>query len=163
MSSWQAIRPAIAKLILIVGSVFSTAACEENLPKPMPPQAHFGPCAPDIFFAKGSVALSEQGKGVLRSFAEGKGCPAWKHLPPEYSFVVRGHTDLSGSPEANMVLSLARAEAVRDYMVSLGISNLIDVVGYGDTEPLVKTTGSEQKNRRARIILRLHGRDKYYF
>ena len=59
-----------------------------------------------------------------------------------------------------MALSLKRAEAVRDYLVTLGIPReSIDVAGYGSTKPLVKAKGAEQQNRRAVVSLARNGRE----
>jgi OOP family OmpA-OmpF porin len=69
---------------------------------------------------------------------------------------VTGHTDLSGSPEYNMGLSLRRADSVRDALISGGVSPAqITTAGRGEAEPAVPTADGvrEQANRRAEIII----------
>lgn len=69
---------------------------------------------------------------------------------------VVGHTDLSGSDEYNMGLSLRRADAVRDALIGGGVSpEQITTAGRGEAEPAVPTADGvrEQANRRAEIII----------
>ncbi len=69
---------------------------------------------------------------------------------------VTGHTDLSGSPEYNMGLSLRRADSVRDALIAGGVSpDQITTAGRGEAEPAVPTADGvrEQANRRAEIII----------
>ncbi len=57
---------------------------------------------------------------------------------PTFRILVKGHTAVSGDAEANMALSLERAEAVARYMkVTYGIDeNRIRFIGLGGTKPL---------------------------
>nr|WP_316642276.1 OmpA family protein [uncultured Roseateles sp.] len=71
--------------------------------------------------------------------------------------MVTGHTDRVGGSEANDRLSLARAQAVRELLVALGVAReLISVAGRGEREPLVPTADevAEARNRRVEIKLR---------
>jgi outer membrane protein OmpA-like peptidoglycan-associated protein len=64
---------------------------------------------------------------------------------------IRGYTDNVGKVAANKKLSLARAEAVRAWLVSKGIdSTRVGVKGYGPENPISDNTTPEgrQKNRR---------------
>lgn len=73
---------------------------------------------------------------------------------------VEGHTDnvpikVSGW-ESNKALSIARAEAVANYLIEKGIDrNRITVTGHGEDRPLESsdTKESRQKNRRVEIII----------
>lgn len=70
--------------------------------------------------------------------------------------VVIGHTDTSGSVAYNQKLSLKRANAVRDGLVSRGVDKgLIRVEGRGKSDLLVQTADGvrEPANRRAQITL----------
>ena len=76
---------------------------------------------------------------------------------PAPEITVIGHTDRVGSLESNDLLSLQRAETVRDLMVQAGIkADLISVSGRGEREPVVPTDDGvpEEKNRRVEINLR---------
>lgn len=76
---------------------------------------------------------------------------------PGGELVVVGHTDRTGSPQANDVLSLQRAQAVRNLLIAQGFQpELIEAVGRGEREPVVPTEANvdEPRNRRAEIIVR---------
>ena len=50
---------------------------------------------------------------------------------------LRGHTDSGGSDEANMRASLARAEAVRDWLVENGVAeDRIRTIAFGEQNPI---------------------------
>ena len=71
------------------------------------------------------------------------------------SILVRGHTDQKGSKPYNEALSLRRAKAVKEYLVSLGLSaESIQIEGLGKTKPVctVTTDACEAQNRRAKVI-----------
>jgi OOP family OmpA-OmpF porin len=56
---------------------------------------------------------------------------------PDVYFEVAGHTDSTGSAEANRTLSTLRAEAVRDYLLTKGVSaDRLVAVGYGEKRPI---------------------------
>jgi outer membrane protein OmpA-like peptidoglycan-associated protein len=69
---------------------------------------------------------------------------------------VQGHTDNSGTPEHNKVLSEQRAEAVRAWLVQHGApADRLVARGYGQEKPLVPnvTAGNRAKNRRVQFII----------
>lgn len=75
---------------------------------------------------------------------------------------VEGHTDSRGDDGYNQKLSLARAEAVKSYLVEQGVpAGRLRTLGLGETRPVApnaKPDGSDdeagrQKNRRVEIIL----------
>ena len=73
---------------------------------------------------------------------------------PDVNIQVEGHTDDQGTHEYNDKLSLERAQAVRQYLISAGIpGNRISAVGYGKRKPLVdaKTDEARAKNRRVEM------------
>lgn len=73
-----------------------------------------------------------------------------------FSLKLAGHTDNVGSDDANMKLSKARAESVKQYLVSQGANpSRIEAVGYGETQPITsnKTAAGRQKNRRVEFTL----------
>jgi outer membrane protein OmpA-like peptidoglycan-associated protein len=64
---------------------------------------------------------------------------------------VSGHTDNAGNPAANKTLSLKRAQACRDYLISKGIDgSRIEAVGHGQEQPVATndTVEGRQRNRR---------------
>ncbi len=68
---------------------------------------------------------------------------------------VEGHCDNRGSSEYNLALGDRRAEAVKDYLVSLGVDPLkLSTLSYGKEKPL-RTENSEEAhraNRRANFV-----------
>lgn len=75
---------------------------------------------------------------------------------------IEGHTDAKGDDEYNLRLSSKRAEAVRDWLLRHGASNMRFVIaGRGEKNPVAanqKPDGSDdpegrQKNRRVQIVV----------
>ena len=64
-----------------------------------------------------------------------------------------GHTDTMGTPEYNQVLSVERADSVRDYLKSKGVTAEISATGVGESDPRVPTPDqvAEQENRNVQI------------
>ena len=77
---------------------------------------------------------------------------------PHTAIEIGGHTDKYGEPDYNLQLSRRRAEAVRQYFISHGLTNQFTAVGYGASRPLsaAQTRTGFQHNRR--IELRVKGR-----
>jgi outer membrane protein OmpA-like peptidoglycan-associated protein len=75
---------------------------------------------------------------------------------PSLRLTIEGHTDSTGSAESNQALSKERAEAVRDYLVSHGLSaGSLSAAGLGENNPVADNSTSEgrQQNRRVEIIV----------
>ena len=71
------------------------------------------------------------------------------------TITVEGHTSISGTAEANQTISLNRAEAVRDYLISRGIpAEQLKAVGYGATRPLSDdpSPAAQKVNRRVTLV-----------
>jgi OOP family OmpA-OmpF porin len=74
------------------------------------------------------------------------------------SIDVVGHTDSVGTEEYNQELSVRRANAVKEYMVSEGIDpGLVNVKGMGEADPVASNATAEgrAKNRRVEISVAL--------
>jgi len=76
---------------------------------------------------------------------------------PRTTIEIGGHTDKYGEPDYNIQLSRRRAEAVRRYFISHGLTNQFTAAGYGASQPLsvAKNRAGLQRNRR--IELRVKG------
>ncbi|MGP2412323.1 OmpA family protein [Yersinia sp. 2553 StPb PI] len=76
---------------------------------------------------------------------------------PGWLIVVAGHTDITGDADANQTLSLKRAEALRDWMLSTSdvSPTCFAVQGYGATRPIATNDTAEGRalNRRVDISL----------
>lgn len=71
---------------------------------------------------------------------------------------ITGHTDSQGSDEYNRGLSMRRATAVADYLVSRGVAReLISVKGMGEDLPVAtnRTADGRAKNRRVEVSIRV--------
>ena len=71
------------------------------------------------------------------------------------NFEIDGHTDSDGSDEHNQVLSEKRANSVKNFLVSQGVTAEITTKGYGESKPVASndTAEGKQKNRRVEIII----------
>ncbi|EKK5270383.1 OmpA family protein [Cronobacter dublinensis] len=76
---------------------------------------------------------------------------------PGWLIVVTGHTDSTGDEQSNQVLSLKRAESVRDWMRDTGDvpESCFAVQGYGESRPVATNDTAEGRalNRRVEISL----------
>jgi outer membrane protein OmpA-like peptidoglycan-associated protein len=75
---------------------------------------------------------------------------------PDLKLQVEGYTDSIGSAEYNQTLSDKRAEAVRDYIVTSGVSmNNVVARGMGKADPVAdnSTAAGRQLNRRVEMIV----------
>ncbi len=70
---------------------------------------------------------------------------------------VIGHTDRAGDPDYNLNLSMQRASAIRDLLVTRGVKNeFVRVSSHGENNPLIPTADkvSEARNRRVEVVIR---------
>jgi outer membrane protein OmpA-like peptidoglycan-associated protein len=75
---------------------------------------------------------------------------------PDLKLQIEGYTDSIGSDEYNQTLSDKRAEAVRDYLVSSGVSmNNVAAQGMGKADPVAdnSTAAGRKLNRRVEMIV----------
>jgi outer membrane protein OmpA-like peptidoglycan-associated protein len=75
---------------------------------------------------------------------------------PDLKLQIEGYTDAIGSDEYNQTLSDKRAEAVRDYLVSSGVSmNNVAAQGMGKADPIAdnSTAAGRKLNRRVEMIV----------
>ncbi|MFO7524285.1 MAG: OmpA family protein, partial [Ignavibacteriaceae bacterium] len=98
----------------------------------------------------------ESGKSTLikSSFEELEDLLEFMKLKNDIIIEIGGHTDNIGDDESNLKLSEARAETVKNYLVSKGISpNRIVSTGYGENHPIDTNSTPEgrQKNRRTEV------------
>ena len=115
---------------------------------PAPPAATKVTYAADAFFDVNKSVIKPEGKAKMDDLV-GK----VKDINLEVIIAV-GHTDSDGSDAANQKLSVARAEAVKAYLVSKGIEkNRVYTEGKGEKQPVAdnKTAEGRAKNRRVEI------------
>ena len=104
----------------------------------------------DVYFAYDSTDLSEEARANLQTNLE------WLKRWTSTRIMVEGHADSRGTNEYNLALAERRADAVRDYLASLGLSaDRVNIVSKGEEQPFC-TEESEacwQQNRRGHFII----------
>lgn len=112
-----------------------------------PPQTEVSPVSlNDVFFDFDQYNLSAEAKGTLEANAR-----ELKRVTAA-SVTIEGHCDERGTKAYNLALGDKRANAAKDYLVSLGVTaSRITTISYGKERPF--DTGSSEsawaKNRRA--------------
>lgn len=104
----------------------------------------------NIFFEFGESEL------LASSFSELGRVVKLMEKNPDIEITIQGHTDNIGSDERNKQVSLDRAEAVRSYLISKGISSeRISAKGMGDSQPVAdnSTEAGRALNRRVEFII----------
>ena len=104
----------------------------------------------DINFDFDKYDVKESFKPELKSIA------SWMTKNPGAKLSVEGHCDDRGTNEYNLALGDRRAKAVKDYLVSLGVSSSkIETISYGEEKPLCseQTEDCWAKNRRAHFVV----------
>lgn len=75
---------------------------------------------------------------------------------PNAEVLIEGHTDNTGNPNSNELLSQKRADAVKKYLVKNGVEKgKITAIGFGQNQP--KATNSNEKGRalNRRVIIKI--------
>lgn len=104
----------------------------------------------DIYFEFDRYELRADARETLDANAK------WLKENPSVRVEIEGHCDERGTDEYNMGLSAKRAQAARDYLVSLGIAgHRLSTAGYGEEIPVCAehTESCWQKNRRDRFVI----------
>ena len=76
-------------------------------------------------------------------------------MNPDLRIEVAGHTDNRGSDSYNQVLSQRRADAVRRYLVDNGVTNVLTVRGYGESDPIADNGTEAGRAENRRVVLRI--------
>jgi peptidoglycan-associated lipoprotein len=104
----------------------------------------------DVFFAYDSIDLNEEARGALQKNAEFLKRRATARI------LIEGHADSRGTNEYNLALGERRADATRDYLVSLGVPNdRISIISKGEEQPFCseETESCWQQNRRGHFLV----------
>lgn len=102
-----------------------------------------------VHFEYDKSTLSAQAKKDLAGNGE------WIKSNPKTTIQIEGHCDNRGTIEYNLALGERRAQAVKTYLVGMGIpADRLSVISYGEEKPVVQGDSEEAwaKNRRANFL-----------
>jgi peptidoglycan-associated lipoprotein len=164
-----------AASIAILTSALALGACSKKAPEELPPapaatqtpapatttpsgptvgsQAHFENAvgsSTTIYFDTDRYNIDSTDAAALQSQAQ------YFAQYPELTFTIEGHTDERGTREYNLALGERRANAAKNYLVSLGVTtDRIRTVSYGKERPVALGSNPEawSQNRRAASII----------
>jgi len=138
------------------GRAEASARVTVNAPPPPPPPARMS--AEEAFAQRVRDAYFDFDKADIRPDARATLTQAAEFLR-EYGnarVLIEGHCDERGSTEYNLGLGDRRANAARDFLLSLGIGgDRVQMVSYGKERPLCTESNEDcwQRNRRAHFVL----------
>ncbi len=104
--------------------------------------------ADTVYFAFDSSSIPGAERGKLQQVSD------WLKSNPGKSLFLAGHADKRGTPEYNRALGERRADAVREYLVGLGLpAASLYTNSYGSDRPAIDGDTEEAfaKNRRVEI------------
>lgn len=104
----------------------------------------------DIFFDTDRFDLTPEARGILAKNS------SWMVQYSTVQILVEGHCDERNTREYNLALGERRANAVRDYLLSLGVGSArIRTISYGEERPfaLGRSEESWRLNRRAHFVI----------
>jgi len=104
----------------------------------------------DIYFDFDRYDLKPDARATLKANAD------WLKANPSARAEIEGHCDERGTNEYNLALGAKRAQAARDYLITLGIAKgRISTKSYGEELPVCKeqNEGCWQKNRHDRFVV----------
>jgi peptidoglycan-associated lipoprotein len=100
-----------------------------------------------VFFGYDSSELDSEGRATLEKQA------AWLQQYANMNITIEGHADERGTREYNLALGERRANAVKNYLISLGVAPArVNTISYGKERPAVLGTGEESWSRNRRGV-----------
>jgi peptidoglycan-associated lipoprotein len=98
-----------------------------------------------VHFDYDKYDIKDQDRDILQRQA------SWLQKYPQVRVTVEGHCDERGTREYNLALGARRANAVKEYLVSVGVpSSRVDTISYGKERPICTESneGCWAQNRR---------------
>jgi peptidoglycan-associated lipoprotein len=136
------------------GSANATATVSVNAPPPPPPpppapEPNFNQEVRDAYFDYDKADIRPDARSSLSTTAD------FLKKYPSIKVTIEGHCDERGSTEYNLGLGDRRANAVKQYIVSLGVSaDRISTVSFGKEKPFCSEHNEAcwQQNRRGHFV-----------
>ena len=103
-----------------------------------------------VYFETNKHNISSTAAFTLESQAN------WIKSTPGFQLIIEGHCDERGTREYNLALGEKRAQSVKNYLISLGISSdRISTISYGKERPAVvgSNDGAWAQNRRSVTVI----------
>jgi peptidoglycan-associated lipoprotein len=105
-----------------------------------------------VYFDFNKFSLREDARGVVKRQA------AWLKTNASVTFSIEGHCDERGTREFNLALGERRANAVKDYLVTLGINPVrIKTISYGKERPVAMGSNNAAWAQNRRGVTRVLG------
>ena len=104
----------------------------------------------DVFFDLDKSDIRDDGRSALQRNAD------WLRKWSNTQITVEGHCDSRGSSEYNLGLGSRRANAVKDYLASLGVpASRVTIVSKGKEQPFCNEESEScwQQNRRGHFLI----------
>ena len=104
----------------------------------------------EVYFGYDRYDLDTEARATLKGNAD------WLKANVAVRVEVEGHCDERGTSEYNLALGAKRSQAVKDYLVTLGVvAARLSTISYGEELPVCKEQNEDcwQKNRRARFVI----------
>jgi peptidoglycan-associated lipoprotein len=138
------------------GSASATASVTVNAPPP-PVEQPKGPTDDELFMREVRDAYFDYDKADIRPDARAALSKTADFLKnyPRFKVTIAGHCDERGSTEYNLGLGDRRANAVKQYLVSLGVSaDRLATVSFGKEKPFCMESNEAcwQQNRRGHFV-----------
>ena len=163
-------------IAVTLASALALSACKKEAPEELPPppqstetpatpaptppsgpvpgtQAHFSQAMSGrdtIYFDTDKFDIDSEDQAALRQQAQ------YLMQYPNVRATVEGHCDERGTREYNLALGERRANAAKNYLVSLGVpANRVTTVSYGKERPVALGSNEQAwaRNRRAVTIV----------
>lgn len=159
-------RRKLATTVVVAGAM-ALAACQSKAPDTLPPQPAGSTPPPDsagpIPGSQADFLAQMSGRQVIyfdtdrynidsADIAALQGQAQWMLQYPNKRATIEGHSDERGTRDYNLALGERRANAAKNYLVSLGVdASRLSTVSYGKERP--EALGSDEsawsRNRRA--------------
>jgi peptidoglycan-associated lipoprotein len=139
------------------GTASASASVTVTVPPPPPPPEAPKPTLDELFLKEVQDAYFDYDKADIRADAKdalAKTADFFRNYP-QLRVTIEGHCDERGSTEYNLALGDRRANAVKQYLVSLGIpADRLSTVSYGKEKPFCTTSDEAcwQQNRRGHFV-----------
>lgn len=126
-------------------------------PEPAPKQSKVMVFDEVALFDVNKAVLKPEGKERIKAYRE----QAKAELSSTDKIKITGYTDSTGPSDFNKKLSLRRAEAVRAYLVSIGVDpSKLEIVGEGEDKPVADNGTKEGRAKNRRVEIEVSGLEK---